>query len=292
MTSHVDTPQAPFTAPEYVTFDYTRNARQAVLHVWTIDGEQVATVGANRQVFDVCGRCGGSGDFPSSAWNGICLGCNGYGAGKLLGENFEAMHAKIVKRVKARAAAAKRAEKKAFELAWDAAHAWNAWYQGREDVIAALRSDEYKQIGYDGEQYGWKPGFLGEMAARVCNGETLSEAQEAAVRRTLASRVERAERKQAAGHLAVVGARVEADVTIRYARDYEGQYGTRHLVTMEDADGRTLKTWSSGEFGWAAAAMLRDADGQPVTARIKGTVKAHEEYKGTPQTELTRVALV
>lgn len=34
-----------------------------------------------------CGRCGGSGTYPSSAWNGVCLGCNGdgweYPAGKV-----------------------------------------------------------------------------------------------------------------------------------------------------------------------------------------------------------------
>lgn len=26
-----------------------------------------------------CGRCGGSGRYPSSCWNGICLGCRGLG---------------------------------------------------------------------------------------------------------------------------------------------------------------------------------------------------------------------
>lgn len=70
------------------------------------------------------------------------------------------------------------------------------------------------------------------------------------------------------------------------------------------ADGQTLKTWSSGEFGWFAAGSLREAQEQaeraesnahhvePVTVTIKATVKAHEEYKGLPQTELTRVQVV
>ena len=26
-----------------------------------------------------CSRCGGSGEYPSSAWNGVCLGCSGSG---------------------------------------------------------------------------------------------------------------------------------------------------------------------------------------------------------------------
>jgi hypothetical protein len=28
---------------------------------------------------DTCGRCSGTGSYPSSAWNGVCLGCNGEG---------------------------------------------------------------------------------------------------------------------------------------------------------------------------------------------------------------------
>lgn len=28
---------------------------------------------------DTCGRCAGSGTYPSAAWNGVCLGCSGSG---------------------------------------------------------------------------------------------------------------------------------------------------------------------------------------------------------------------
>lgn len=30
---------------------------------------------------ETCGRCAGTGTYPSSAWNGVCLGCNGAGIG-------------------------------------------------------------------------------------------------------------------------------------------------------------------------------------------------------------------
>lgn len=39
-----------------------------------------------------CSRCGGKGDYPSSAWNGVCLGCNGTGR-KLTSRGSKAMEA-------------------------------------------------------------------------------------------------------------------------------------------------------------------------------------------------------
>lgn len=296
------TTAAPIAAPEYVTFERTMRPRQGgPLHRWTIEHDSVATLGTSTTVFDVCWRCDGSGDYPSSAWNGICLSCNGHGVGKRLGDDFAQVRAIAVKREKSRVAAARRAEKKAFEKAWDDAHAWNDWRDGRADLIKELSSDEYKLFDAFGDQYGWRSGFLGDMAKRISDGQPLSDAQEAAVRRTLADRLARTERKQAAGHLGVVGQRVEVEVTVVSAKDFDSDYGTKYLVIMETADHQTLKTWNSGDFGWQAQLRLEDARKaaeraeenshwiEPVTVTIKATVKDHGEYKGIPQTELTRV---
>lgn len=44
---------------------------------------------------EICGRCAGSGQYPSAAWQGVCLGCSGHGsrltrAGKAALKKYEA----------------------------------------------------------------------------------------------------------------------------------------------------------------------------------------------------------
>src|SRR6185369_9024501 len=146
-----------------------------------------------------------------------------------------------LKLVKQREARARAAQRKMIREAHEAALAWDAWRDGRAGLIAALLAqpkDEYS------DEYG--KGFLGDMARNVRGCKPLTEKQEAAAMRTLGQKAARIEAKQAAGHWGEVGKRAEVDVTIRSARDYDGDYGTRYLVIMETADGQTLKTWSSG----------------------------------------------
>jgi len=84
-------------------------------------------------------------------------------------------------------------------------------------------------------------------------------------------------------HVGTVGKREVFSVTVKAVRCFDGDYGVRSLVRMEDESGNVL-TWWTGE----APEWTEKTD--PV--KVKGTVKKHEDYKGTPQTVLTRVALV
>jgi len=59
------------------------------------------------------------------------------------------------------------------------------------------------------------------------------------------------------------------------------QFGTLYINTFEDADGNLL-IWKTGSQSYA--------QGERVT--LKGTVKAHDEYRGTKQTLLTRCKAV
>jgi hypothetical protein len=75
------------------------------------------------------------------------------------------------------------------------------------------------------------------------------------------------------------------DVTVASFREFEPQNwyeSVRTLITFIDNDGNIMKWWTGIRPDWVE---------QGVTASIKGTVKAHEEYKGEPQTVLTRVAV-
>lgn len=252
------------------------------LHCWEIRGELFMTVGTREDVHKPCDRCGGSGEFSYNQLDGtMCYGCNGDGLGAPLKGWADAE--RLVKGREKRALAAQR---KALREQHEQALAWDKWRDGRDGLIAALLAQPRDE--YSGD---YRPGFLGEMASKVASCMVLTERQEAAVLRTLDQRAARAEAKQAAGHWGEVGKRAEVDVTIRSAKDFDGDYGVRYLVIMETADGQTLKTWASGEFGWMAHNRLERAeDGRPVTARIKATVKKHDEYNGTPQTEVQRVA--
>lgn len=66
-------------------------------------------------------------------------------------------------------------------------------------------------------------------------------------------------------------------------RDFDGDYGVSRLVSTLDAEGREICTFTSG--GWA----FNVDEGDEIT--IKGTVKEHGSFNGTPQTKLTRCAL-
>jgi DNA/RNA endonuclease YhcR with UshA esterase domain len=75
-----------------------------------------------------------------------------------------------------------------------------------------------------------------------------------------------------------VGKRYEMEVDVIRIIPCESQYGTIGLHIMRSKEGHSLKWFSSGEW-------LKEGE----TFRVKGTVKAHEEYKGKKQTSLSRV---
>jgi len=74
--------------------------------------------------------------------------------------------------------------------------------------------------------------------------------------------------------------KLELPVTLKSIRFLEGDYGTTSLYTFVTDDGHIVKWFSS-----RVVFEERDID-QPMT--IKGTVKKHDEYKGTKSTVLTR----
>jgi hypothetical protein len=78
-------------------------------------------------------------------------------------------------------------------------------------------------------------------------------------------------------HVGTVGERRIFKLLVGKCLTMDGMYGTSTLHLMEDADGNRF-TWSStsGCLG----------EGKEVV--IRGTIKKHGEYKGIPQTQLTR----
>lgn len=93
----------------------------------------------------------------------------------------------------------------------------------------------------------------------------------------------REQEKSPKEHVGTVGKREVFSITVRAVRCFEGDYGVRSLVRMEDASGNILIWWTGEAPEWAEEGESHD---------VKGTVKKHDEYKGTPQTVVSRVALV
>lgn len=97
--------------------------------------------------------------------------------------------------------------------------------------------------------------------------------------------VEGIERKRREAETAVdstyfgeIGKRYDVAGTVDRIHYIEGEYGVTTLVVFTDADGRRFKWFASGSKEFKV--------GESVT--MKGTVKAHEEYKGAKETVLTR----
>ncbi len=78
-------------------------------------------------------------------------------------------------------------------------------------------------------------------------------------------------------HVGEVGKRMEFTVTVVAEHMIEGNYGVTHIYKMVDDRGNCL-TWFSSTGGLDVGE----------TTTLKGTIKAHDEFRGTKQTVITR----
>lgn len=100
----------------------------------------------------------------------------------------------------------------------------------------------------------------------------------------IAEREVEAGRRAASEWVGVVGERLVFEITVKFVRAFDNDYGTTYLVTCSDQDGNTVKTFSSGAFGRQAKTGDRYT--------VKGTVKEHGEFNGSKETLLSRVAVI
>ena len=104
------------------------------------------------------------------------------------------------------------------------------------------------------------------------------------------AREEKAQKdRETCKHVGTVKERGTFELELEFATSWDGYYGTTHLYVFRDQDGNKL-TWKTGRPVWVelpadlGSQLAEKGDRYLVT----GTVKAHSEYKGTAQTELTR----
>lgn len=88
--------------------------------------------------------------------------------------------------------------------------------------------------------------------------------------------------KPVSSHVGAIGERLDTLVTVERVSAYESLYGIKRVVSMVTDDGNVLITFTTGQGVCAEDTGKRFS--------IRGTVKRHGDYKGTAQTELSRVA--
>jgi hypothetical protein len=94
--------------------------------------------------------------------------------------------------------------------------------------------------------------------------------------------------------VAEVGKRIELDVTLEWAFQFEGNWGTTTLYKFTDAEGNVIVWWASKPFCPGPVNPDHHIVNEEIEVgqrvRVKGTVKKHEEREGIKQTTLSRVA--
>lgn len=243
-----------------------------------IDGAEYRTGRMNGAlvVLDECSRCGGTGSYPSSAYQGVCLLCSG---AQGTWRSYDEMVKRVTRRAKDTVTRAARAEvKRAAEVAKAISNA-DLFLADAHDAHLVLASDHHIAIDILAKlrQYGSVSEAQWALAVKVSTEAIERDARYAAEKITA----------QAAGHLANVGDKVEVEVTIVRVSSFETQsfngfsMETKYVIAMVTAEGHELNTFTNGAFVDAAEV------GAKLT--IKATVKKHDEYQGKPQTTLIRV---
>jgi len=87
--------------------------------------------------------------------------------------------------------------------------------------------------------------------------------------------------KKESNHVGNPGDKINLKVTALNIKKLDTMYGVSYLVLMQDEEGNIFKTFST------SASVLEVTPGNKYD--IKGTIKGHEVYQGTKQTNLTRV---
>ena len=89
-----------------------------------------------------------------------------------------------------------------------------------------------------------------------------------------------------------VGQKIELEVRFVYAKSFNGTFGVVNVHRFDTDDGAHL-IWKTGsEIGGMPGSKDERIVCEGDRIKIRATIKAHKEYNGMEQTELTRVKLI
>lgn len=253
-----------------------------------------------------CPKCGGKGYIPGYEHvdGGVCFMCGGSGRGhrSVIVRTREYNQKLIDARLeKARKTAGERNAKylksrgfsvdgfawivmgntfeikeqlKAAGARWDNTFGWHFDHEVTEfPTVHISIEDKLTRLNVDAEDYE-------DTIGRYYNDGTLSFGDEYPITLYLKELKERWEANNApeTEWFGSIKDKVDLVVTLIRRGNYDTMYGTTFVYTFEDTQGHQL-IWKTGTY-------LEQKIGSQVS--LKGTIKAHSEYKGIKQTELTR----
>lgn len=151
---------------------------------------------------------------------------------------------------------------------------WVKRYEFTPEMIAKREAKEAKKAA--------------ERAAKAEEYRKEREAREAAAR----AEREAWEAKRRGHYYGEIGQKIEIPVTFIGAVSFDTVYGPMNIHRFDTEDGAHLVWKTSAEIGgaWGSKGYKIVDDGDKLV--IRATIKAHKEYHGIDQTELTRVKLI
>lgn len=253
-----------------------------------------------------CPKCGGTGYIPGyeHVEGGVCFMCGGSGRGShsVIVRTYEYNQKLVNARLeKARKTAGERNAKylksrgfsvegfawivmgKTFEIKdqlkaagarWDNTFGWHFDHEVEEfPVVRISIEDKLTRLDIYTDDYDSTLGFYHSDG-------TLSFGDECPITLYIKELREKWEADHApkTEWYGSINDKVTLDVTLKSIRGFDGVYGWTSIITFEDTQGR--------QFLWKTGSYIEAQEGDKVT--LKGTIKAHSEYKGIKQTELTR----
>lgn len=249
-----------------------------------------------------CPKCGGKGYIPGYEYveGGVCFLCGGTGRGsqQVIVRTHEYNQKLINARLeKARKTAGERNAK--WLKSWGFSEQGEAWivmgktYEIREELknAGATYRDTFGwhfdhpvegfstiKISINDIMYVNSDGEAETLGYYEMNGTLTWNLFE--IEEYLKNRKDQWEKENAPKTEWYGSVKDKVSLTVKLTRrgSYETLYGVTYVYTFEDVEGHQL-VWKTGTW-------LEQEEGAEVT--LSGTVKAHSEYKGIKQTELTR----
>lgn len=210
--------------------------------------------------------------------DGVCFGCYGVGVARKAIPSVD----DAVKRVKARIAGKASRERKAQREAAEKAQRAAQWREENPDLaafVAEVLADEWTDV---------ESGPVREFCWTINRGDTLSERQAsyfAKIREIMierkAKRAARAAEIATYAYVGEIGQKITESGTIITAFTTEpNDYGKSSRIVVVDTGSAFVKMTTTALWAWDVE------KGEKIT--VTGTIKAHKEWNGMPQTILLR----
>jgi len=144
------------------------------------------------------------------------------------------------------------------------------------DVELAKNALEWARKLEDGNDYLYNLGV-------ACRQEHVNWKTIGIVASAIAAYQHNCEKQEKKGqHVGEVGKRMDFEVTVKRLRYFDSDWGVRTMALFEDKSGNHLVWWASRGLD------LEEGD----TLTLRGTIKKHDDYKGTPQTIVQRCKIL